>query len=167
MPVHANWDDVADSDVLPKGYYQMELTGYKFGFTQSGILKVNLTWTAQEPEAMSGRRFFETFSLGTEDAPTEFVPSTYGARELKRTFKQLHTAFDPDVESMLEAAIGTSAILFLDQETYNNRLQNKCVGRYALGDREPAIADAPAAAAPVTPLAGRPSARRASAARSA
>ena len=156
-----NWDGVADSEVLNKGVYQARFASWKEKETSTGKVMVAVRWVVEQPEMYANKAVFENFVIGGEDAGS-IDPSSFGMRELKKSAKMLRVQLDPDLETTLNKMLEVSCVLQVEQETYQDRLQNKITGRYALGDREPSVSG-PIGSTPtaVTPLAGRPTGRRA------
>lgn len=163
---NVNWDGVADSDVVAKGIYQARFASWKEGETKNGKLNVSVRWVIEEPVEYVNVSLFEMFVLGSDDQPEAIVPTAFGTREMKKTFKALAVQTDPSMVVTLDRALETSCLLAIENETYEGRLQNRIKGHYALGDRVPSVASASPAAPskPASPLAGRPSTRRVSAA---
>jgi hypothetical protein len=157
---YVNWDDVSDTDVVPKGIYQAELVAKKLAPNKSDVLMATLTWSIQEPDEYAGQKVWERLTLGTTEDPDSVVASTFGTKNLKKRFKALAVPSDPDVEAMLEDALGQSAILSIDIEMYQGREGNTIKAVYPLGDRVPSVGGASATETSSTPLAGRPTARR-------
>lgn len=157
-----NPDAIADSDLLNKGIYQARLASWKEKETSNGKLMLSFRWVIEAPEQFAKVSLFENLVVGSDDHPDSIDPSAFGTRTLKQTVKVCHVQPDPDVETTLNRMLETSCLLAVEQETYQDRLQNKITARYSIGDREPMVTGTPTAAtAPQTPLAGRPSTRRA------
>lgn len=144
------WNDVNESDALPKGTYLAVVKGWNRKVSSKGNLMVETRYKVVEPAQYTGTTLFDRFVIGT---PGFGEPDNYGfcnddqidttsvgTRIMKRALKASHIALGEDELGVtLDQWVDQELITYVENELYEGEARPKIKGYFAIGDRQPEI----------------------------
>lgn len=140
-----DWDKVPKDDIIPPGFYNLEVVETEETQSQNtGALMYKVTFRVSDINpANVGRMVFENFVLGTEDDPDpdEYNMESFGVKNMIRMAKAAGVAQTPDPAELFISLRDKTVDVKLGVQTqkdgpFEGRMNNRVQEWHAPGSQE-------------------------------